>query len=114
MIGFASLDDMVRVYESVQFTESQRPETRRGKRTIRPAWTPAIYLGKTDAAVNKSTVASPASVTVSVWSGSSISGLTDTGDNITAYSMFGNVASGKFVLCIGLNMGNLIFAAECA
>lgn len=113
MIGFASLEDAQRIVDAVHFVEQYRPPTRRQSRRQPNSWTLEVVLGKTDAALNKSTVSSPVSGTVSVWTGSDISGLTDSGDNITAYSMFGNVGSGKFVVCIGLAMGYLVIAAEC-
>ena len=67
-----------------------------------------MLIGKTDAAINKG-----ASGTISVYSGTSASGLTDTGDNITAYNRFGNVASGKWVACWTMPWGFEFVAAEC-
>ena len=67
-----------------------------------------MLIGKTDAAINKG-----ASGTISVYSGTSSSGLTDTGDNITAYNRFGNVSSGKWVACWTMPWGFELVSAEC-
>jgi len=65
-------------------------------------------IGKTDAAHNKS-----ASGTISIWSGTTSAGLSDTGDNITAYNRYGNIASGKWVHVWTFPWGFEITAAEC-
>jgi len=74
-----------------------------------------IKLGKTDAALNKGTFASPNSGTVSVWNGTTdFASLADSGENITAYNFWGNIGSGKQVLCLHTLMGWLAIDAECS
>lgn len=73
-----------------------------------------VRLGKTDSALNKSTFASPSGGTVSIWSGgTNFASLADTGENLTAYNFWGNIASGKQVLCLRTLMGWLAIDAEC-
>jgi hypothetical protein len=69
-----------------------------------------IVIGKTDAAHNKG-----ATGTISVYKGSSSGGytLTDTGENITAYNRFGNIASGRWVAVRRMIHGWEIISAEC-
>jgi len=66
-------------------------------------------IGKTDATINKGTTPG----TVSIWDGSTVAGLADTLVNESAVTLFGTVASGKWVLLIGFRFGWLILAAEC-
>ncbi len=73
-----------------------------------------IKLGKTDAALNKGTFASPNSGTVSVWNGTTaFASLADSTENITAFNFWGNIGSGKQVLCLRTLMGWVAIAAEC-
>ena len=65
-------------------------------------------IGKTDGSVT-----APASVTVSVYSGSSSAGLADTGDNITVYDRFGDISSTKWVSCKAYPHGWEATAAQC-
>jgi hypothetical protein len=67
-----------------------------------------LLVGKTDAAHNKS-----ASGTISVWSGTTSAGLSDTGDNITAWNRMGNIQTGKWVYIWTFPWGYEITAAEC-
>ena len=67
-----------------------------------------VILGKADAAISKS-----ASGTVSVYTGTTAGSETDTTNNITAYARWGDVASGKWVLCIWLLGHWEIIQAEC-
>jgi hypothetical protein len=67
-----------------------------------------MVIGKTDAALNKG-----ASGTISIYSGTDPAALTDTGDNITAYNRFGNIASGKWVAVWTMPWGFECKAAEC-
>lgn len=79
---------------NVQFGESRKP----------------VVIGKTDAAHNKG-----ATGTISVYKGSSSGGysLTDTGENISAYNRFGNIASGRWVAVKRFVHGWEIISAEC-
>jgi hypothetical protein len=100
--------------DAVRFVESMRPATRRQSRRQPVFSSYPLCIGKTDTAINKGTFASPVSGSVSVWSGNtSFGSLADTGTDITAYNFWGNVASGKQVLCLGFDLGWVIIAAEC-
>lgn len=66
-----------------------------------------IKLGKTDAAHAKG-----ASGTISVYSGTKGSE-TDSGENVTAWNRYANVASGKWVTCVWINGGWDLVAGEC-
>lgn len=69
-----------------------------------------IVIGKTDGAHNKG-----ATGVISVYKGSSGGGytLTDTGENITVYNRYGNIASGKWVAVRRFIHGWEIISAEC-
>jgi len=116
MYGFANIDDIQRIADATRIVETMvRTEDRGIRGKIAAAFNLALAIGKTDAAINKSTLASPATGVVSVWAGGAdFASMADTGDNINAYTFFGNVASGKVVLCVLLPMGWVIFCAECA
>jgi hypothetical protein len=92
-----------RAYEGSQ---QQSNPAARGNIAFAP-WD-TLLVGKTDAAHNKS-----ASGTVSIWSGTTSAGLSDTGDNVTAYNRMGNIGSGKFVYVWTFPWGYEITAAEC-
>lgn len=64
--------------------------------------------GKTDAAHAKS-----ASGTISVWTGATAAGLTDSTDNITAYNRYADVAITKFVKCVAMPYGWILVSGEC-
>lgn len=112
--GFATLEDVSRVIDATLITEGQRPPDR-GRSGRNPSIADVRFaFGKTDAAINKGTFASPVSGTVSVWtSGENFASFADTGDDITAYNFWGNVGSGKQVLCVQTLWGWVIIAAEC-
>jgi hypothetical protein len=113
--GFAAQEDVQRVYDATKIVEGSVRNSALQMPFFLPVMQPnTVVLGKTDAAINKGTFASPTSGTVSVWSGStSFASLADTGTNITAFNFFGNISSGKQVLCMLMEMGWIIFAAEC-
>ncbi len=108
MFGFATLEDIHRVADAVRAVETMRPADRGRRRRGADVYAPQVVLGKTDAAHNKA-----ASGTISVWTGATAGAVADSGTNITAYNFFGNISSGKYVLCINLRFGWVIFAAEC-
>jgi hypothetical protein len=103
-----SNDAVNRIRQTVRTVEGMQtvPEAARGNFT--PLQFDYGTIGKTDAAHNKG-----ASGTISVYSGTSASSLTDTGDNITAYNRFGSIAAGKWVFVWTMPWGFEITAAEC-
>ena len=103
-----SNDAVQRIRRTVRTVEGQQelPQTSRANTAVHQF--DYMIIGKTDAAINKG-----ASGTVSVYSGSASSSLTDTGENITAYNRFGNVASGKMVACWTMPWGFELVSAEC-
>lgn len=66
-----------------------------------------LLIGKTDAAIAKG-----ASGTISIWDGTQGSE-SDTGDNVTAYNYFGDIAITKWVGVFETVRGYVIIAAEC-
>jgi hypothetical protein len=114
MFGFATAEDVQRIASAVLYTEGQRPPDR-GRSGRNPSIADVRFaFGKTDAALNKGTFASPNSGTVSVWtSGDNFATFADTTDNITVYNFWGNIGSGKQVLCVQTLWGWVVIAAEC-
>lgn len=102
-------ESAVRIAKGIRNVEAQQSTSVAGQRG-RSNSTPwdQILIGKTDAAHNKS-----ASGTISIWDGTSSSGLADSGENITAYNRFGNIQTGKFVAVFTFPWGYEIIAAEC-
>lgn len=66
------------------------------------------WLGRTHTAINKD-----ASGTIDIIAGSSAGSETTTGDTITAYNYWGNIASGKRVWCRVVDGKIAIVDAEC-
>jgi hypothetical protein len=112
--GFATADDVQRIASAVLWSEGQRPPDR-GRSGRNPSIADVRFaFGKTDSAINKSTFASPSAGTVSVWtSNDNFASFADTTENISVYNFWGNVASGKQVLCVQTLWGWIIIAAEC-
>lgn len=67
-----------------------------------------MLIGKTDAAIAKG-----ASGTVSIWDGATQGSESDTGENVTAYCRFGDVAITKWVGVMETVRGYEIICAEC-
>ncbi len=68
-----------------------------------------LYVGKTDAAIDKGN-----SGTVSIWAGTTKGSESDTGDNITGvYNRFADIAITKWVHVEWVNGGWELSAAEC-
>ena len=101
-------DAVGRIRATVRTVEGWQsvPQAQRANTT--PLQFDYAQIGKTDSAHNKG-----ASGTISIYSGTASSSLTDTGDNVTAYNRFGNIASGKWVFVWTLPWGFEITAAEC-
>lgn len=112
--GFATLDDVSRVIDATLITEGQRPPDR-GRSGRNPGVSDVRFaFGITDAAINVGTFTSPVSGTVSVWTfGENFTSGADTGDNITAFNFWGNIGSGKRVLCVQTLWGWSIIDAQC-
>jgi hypothetical protein len=101
-------DAVERIRQTVRTVEGQQSVPMGQRANTTPIQFDYGTIGKTDAAHNKG-----ASGTISVYSGTSASSLTDTGDNITAYNRFGNISSGKWVFVWTMPWGFEITAAEC-
>jgi hypothetical protein len=101
-------DAVGRIRDTVRTVEGWQsvPQAQRANTT--PLQFDYAQIGKTDAAHNKG-----ANGTISIYSGTDPSSLTDTTDNVTAYNRFGNIASGKWVFVWTLPWGFEITAAEC-
>lgn len=101
-------DAVGRIRDTVRTVEGWQsvPQAQRANTT--PLQFDYMTIGKTDTAIAKGS-----SGTISVYSGTSGSSLTDTGDNITARNRFGSIASGKWVACWTMPWGFEIIAAEC-
>jgi hypothetical protein len=113
--GFATAEDVQRIAATVLAVEGQRPPDR-GRSGRNPAIADVrVAFGKTEAASTKATFASPgAGVTVSVWtSGDNFASFVDSGDDITAWNFWGNISSGKQVLCVQTLWGWIVICAEC-
>ena len=109
MAGYTFSGDAVqRIRATVRHVEGQQelPQTSRAN-SLAMQFDYAL-IGKTDAALNKG-----ASGTISIYSGTDPAALTDTGENITAYNRFGNIASGKYVIVWTMPWGFECQAAEC-
>ena len=91
-----------RAYEGAQQVGAQQ------RANTTPLQFDYALIGKTDAAHNQG-----ADGTISIWSGSTSATLSDTGDNITAYNRFGNIASGKWVKVFTYPWGFEVEAAQC-
>jgi hypothetical protein len=103
-----SNDAVQRIRRTVRTVEGQQelPQTSRANTTVHQF--DYALIGKTDAALNKG-----ASGTISIYSGTDPAALTDTGENVTAYNRFGNIASGKWVAVWTMPWGFECKAAEC-
>lgn len=115
MYGFATAEDVQRIAAAVLFAEGQRAPDR-GRSGRNPSIADVRFaFGKTDAAITKASFETPGSGgTISVWtSGDNFASFADTGDNITAWSFWGNIGSGKQVLCVQTLWGWVILCAEC-
>jgi hypothetical protein len=101
-------DAVGRIRDTVRTVEGWQsvPQAQRANTT--PLQFDYAQIGKTDAAHNKG-----ANGTISIYSGTDPTSLTDTTDNVTAYNRFGNIASGKWVLVWTMPWGFEITAAEC-
>ena len=109
MAGYTfSGDAVTRIRQTVRTVEGMQSVPQASRANTTPLQFDYAQIGKTDAAHNKG-----ASGTISIYSGSASSSLTDTGDNVTAYNRFGNIASGKWVFVWTLPWGFEITAAEC-
>lgn len=71
-------------------------------------WPSQTLVGKTDAAITKGN-----SGTISIYWGSAGATISDTGENVTAYLRYGNVAINKFVTINWTGWAWEIIAAEC-
>lgn len=67
----------------------------------------SIELGKVDAAIT-----APGSVSVSIWRGTTKGSETDTGDNVTAYLRYSELASGSWCHVMYHNGGWEIFVGD--
>ena len=109
MAGYTfSGDAVTRIRQTVRTVEGMPSVPQASRVNSTPLQWDYAQIGKTDAAHNKG-----ASGTISIYSGTSASGLTDTTENVTAYNRFGNIASGKWVFVWTLPWGYEITAAEC-
>jgi len=97
-----------RIRQTVRTVEGMQsvPQAQRANTT--PMQFDYALIGKTDAGHTKGT-----NGTISIYSGTSATGLTDTGDNITAYNRFGNISAGKWVFVWTMPWGFEVTAAEC-
>ena len=99
-----------RIAAGIRAVESQQQGSVHARPEGYSGQTPFDYalIGKTDAAHNQG-----ADGTISIWSGATSATLSDTGDNITAYNRFGNIASGKWVKVFTYPWGFEVEAAQC-
>lgn len=67
-----------------------------------------FYLGKTDAAINKGT-----SGTVSIYGGTTKGSETDTGNNMTVYNRYANVAAARWVTIMYIDSDWEMICGEC-
>ncbi len=108
IFGFQSRDDVERVARTVRKSEAgQVIDTSRRRAGGGTGDVYRILFGKADAAITKAN-----SGTISIYSGTT-STLSDTGDNVTAYTRFADVASGKWVAVLECPWGYELIAAEC-
>ena len=102
-----------RIARAVKWSEREQARKSPARGFVAPGW--KVIVGKADAACT-----APDDVTVSVYAytGSSTvpaseSDITDTGNNITAFNLFGDIDSGAWVCCIWAGGFWLVIAAEC-
>jgi hypothetical protein len=106
MLGFSPAD-VARISETVNYVERMprnRPANRRRHVTGGGF---AVYLGKTNVAINKGS-----SGAVSRYEGSTGTE-TDTGIDDTCKNRFANVSSGKWVAYVLIDSAYYLIAAEC-
>ena len=101
-------DAVGRIRDTVRTVEGWQsvPQAQRANTT--PLQFDYMLIGKTDAGLSKG-----ASGTISIYSGTSASGLTDTGENVTAYNRFGAIAANRWVAVWTMPWGYEVHAAEC-
>jgi hypothetical protein len=109
MAGYTFSGDAVqRIRATVRHVEGQQELPQASRANSIALQFDYALIGKTDAALNKG-----ASGTISIYSGTDPAALTDTGENVTAYNRFGNIASGKWVAVWTMPWGFECKAAEC-
>jgi hypothetical protein len=109
MAGYTFSGDAVqRIRATVRHVEGQQEMPQASRANSLALQFDYMLIGKTDAAITKGS-----SGTISVYSGTSASGLADTGDNVTAYNRFSSVAAGKWVACWTMPWGFELVSAEC-
>jgi hypothetical protein len=109
MAGYTfSGDAVTRIRQTVRTVEGMPSVPQASRVNSTPLQWDYMLIGKTDAALSKG-----ASGTISIYSGTSASGLTDTGENVTAYNRFGSIASNRWVAVWTMPWGYEVHAAEC-
>lgn len=109
MAGYTfSGDAVTRIRQTVRTVEGMPSVPQASRVNSTPLQWDYAQIGKTDAAHVKGE-----NGTISIYSGTAADSLTDTGENVTAYNRFGNIASDKFVFVWTMPWGYEITAAEC-
>lgn len=107
VVGYSSEEDFRRAANVIRYIERGGIDHPYYRRQV-PVDVPELIIAKADAAVTQGS-----SGTFSIWDGSAAASLSDTGDNITAYVRFGDIASGAFVAIYPKNDWWEAIAAEC-